>query len=129
MTVFPKTRMRRMREKAFSRRLMRETRLSTDDLIYPLFIYDESNPRQPVPSMPGVDRINLEELKKEADLIAALNIPAIALFPVIPENLKSDSAKEAYNPEGLVQKAVSEAVIPCHLQSSLRQSWTRWTDQ
>jgi porphobilinogen synthase len=106
MTVFPKTRMRRMREKAFSRRLMRETRLSTDDLIYPLFIYDESNPRQPVPSMPGVDRINLEELKKEADLIAALNIPAIALFPVIPENLKSDSAKEAYNPEGLVQKAV-----------------------
>lgn len=56
--------------------------------------------------MPGVDRINLEELKKEADLIAALNIPAIALFPVIPENLKSDSAKEAYNPEGLVQKAV-----------------------
>ena len=56
--------------------------------------------------MPGVDRINLEELKKEADLIAALNIPAIALFPVIPENLKSDSAEEAYNPQGLVQKAV-----------------------
>ncbi len=106
MTVFPKTRMRRMREKAFSRRLMRETRLSTDDLIYPLFIHDESTPRQPVPSMPGVDRINLEELKKEADLIAALNIPAIALFPVIPENLKSDSAEEAYNPQGLVQKAV-----------------------
>jgi len=106
MADFPKTRMRRMREKAFSRSLMRESRLSTDDLIYPMFIYDESSPRQPVPSMPGVDRINLEELKKEADLIASLNIPAIALFPVIPEKLKSDGAEEAYNPEGLVQKAV-----------------------
>lgn len=106
MAEFPKTRMRRMREKAFSRSLMRESRLSTDDLIYPMFIYDESSPRQPVPSMPGVDRINLEELKKEADLIASLNIPAIALFPVIPEKSKSDSAEEAYNPEGLVQKAV-----------------------
>ncbi len=98
--------MRRMREKEFSRRLMRETRLSTDDLIYPMFIHGGSYTRQPVPSMPGIYRVNLEELKKQADDIAQLNIPAIALFPVIPEDKKSDNAEEAYNPEGLVQNAV-----------------------
>jgi porphobilinogen synthase len=95
-----------MREKDFSRRLMRETRLTTDDLIYPMFIHDGKDTRQAVPSMPGIDRVNLEELKKEADEIASLEIPAIALFPVIPEDLKSDNAEESYNPEGLVQNAV-----------------------
>jgi porphobilinogen synthase len=106
MAIFPTTRMRRMREKDFSRRLMRETRLTTDDLIYPMFIHDGKDTRQAVPSMPGIDRVNLEELKKEADEIASLEIPAIALFPVIPEDLKSDNAEESYNPEGLVQNAV-----------------------
>ncbi len=106
MARFPTTRMRRMREKEFSRRLMRETRLSTDDLIYPMFIHAGSEARQPVPSMPGIDRVNLEELKKLADEIAQLTIPAIALFPVISEDKKSENAEEAYNPEGLVQSAV-----------------------
>jgi len=103
---FPAIRMRRMREHDFSRRLMRETRLHTDDLIYPLFITDNSERREPVPSMPGVDRINLEELVKEAREISQLGIPAIALFPVITPKLKSDQAEEAFNPDGLVQRAV-----------------------
>jgi len=103
---FPAIRMRRMREHDFTRRLMRETRLHTDDLIYPLFITDNSERREPVPSMPGVDRINLEELVKEAREVSQLGIPAIALFPVITPKLKSDQAEEAFNPDGLVQRAV-----------------------
>ena len=98
--------MRRMRELDFTRRLMRENRLSTDDLIYPLFIIDDNNSRQPVPSMPGIDRVNLEELINEAEEIHELGIPAVALFPVVKKDLKSDNAEEAYNSDGLAQKAV-----------------------
>lgn len=98
--------MRRMRRNAFSRRLMQETRLSADDLIYPLFVTDGKKRRERIASMPGVDRVNLEELIKEAREIRDLGIPAIALFPVVVDKLKSDSAQEAWNPDGLVQRAV-----------------------
>jgi len=103
---FPATRMRRMRRTGFTRRLMQETRLSTADLIYPMFVTDGKTAREPVASMPGVDRVNLDELLKEAQQIHALGIPAIALFPVIADKLKSGLAEEAYNPDGLVQRAV-----------------------
>lgn len=103
---FPSTRMRRMRRSDFSRRLMRESRLSTDDLIYPLFVTDGKQAREPVESMPGVERLNVDELLKEANVIYQLGIPAIALFPVVTDKLKSDQADEAFNPDGLVQRAV-----------------------
>ena len=103
---FPSTRMRRMRRSEFSRRLMRESRLSTDDLIYPLFVTDGKQAREPVVSMPGVERVNVDELLKEANAIYQLGIPAIALFPVVADKLKSDRAEEAFNPDGLVQRAV-----------------------
>ena len=98
--------MRRMRRSGFTRRLMQETRLSTADLIYPMFVADGKTAREPVASMPGVDRVSLDELLKEAQQIHALGIPAIALFPIIADNLKSELAEEAYNPDGLVQRAV-----------------------
>lgn len=98
--------MRRMRRSGFTRRLMQETRLSTADLIYPMFVTDGKTAREPVASMPGVDRVSLDELLKEAQQIHALGIPAIALFPIIADNLKSELAEEAYNPDGLVQRAV-----------------------
>jgi porphobilinogen synthase len=103
---FPNTRLRRMREHDFSRRLMRENRLSIDDLIYPMFVTSESTPRQAVPSMPGIERFNLDELIREATVISTLGIPAIALFPVISNELKSDTAAEAYNSDGLIQHAI-----------------------
>jgi len=104
--LFPFRRMRRMRRDDFSRRLMRETRLAADDLIYPLFITDGKNAREPVPSMPAVDRVNVDALLQEVAEVQALGIPAIALFPVVPEKQKSARAEEAFNPEGLVQRAV-----------------------
>jgi porphobilinogen synthase len=85
---------------------MRESRLSTDDLIYPLFVTDGKQAREPVVSMPGVERVNVDELLKEANAIYQLGIPAIALFPVVADKLKSDRAEEAFNPDGLVQRAV-----------------------
>ena len=103
---FPATRMRRMRRDDFSRRLMREHRLHTDDLIYPLFITEGRKQRVPVASMPGIERLTLDELLKEAKELCRLRIPAIALFPVTPAEKKSEDAAEAYNPEGLVQRAV-----------------------
>lgn len=103
---FPATRMRRMRSDDFSRRLMRETTLTVDDLIYPVFILDGNSKRVPVASMPGIERLSIDELLKEAQEVSDLGIPAIALFPVTPQNLKSNDAQEAYNPNGLTQRAV-----------------------
>ena len=103
---FPMARMRRMRKHEFSRRLMRETHLTVDDLIYPLFILDGKNQREAVASMPGVERLSVDLLLQEAETLLELGIPAIALFPVTPPEKKSDSAAEAYNPEGLAQRAV-----------------------
>ncbi len=103
---FPRVRMRRMRRDAFSRRLMRETRLSTDDLIYPMFVIEGQGLRVPVPSMPGVERVSIDELVREAHELVRLGIPALALFPVPDAATKSLDGREAWNPEGLVQRAV-----------------------
>ncbi len=102
---YPYTRPRRMRRDDFSRRLMRESRLSVDDLIYPVFVLEGENQREAVPSMPGVERKSIDLLLEEAREIAALGVPAIALFPVVPTEKKSNQAEEAYNPDGLAQRA------------------------
>jgi porphobilinogen synthase len=98
--------MRRMRRDEFSRRLMRETRLGTDDLIYPVFVHEGEVRRTPVASMPGIERLSIDELLREAERCLGLGIPALALFPVTPAERKSDDAREAYNPDGLAQRAV-----------------------
>ena len=103
---FPQVRMRRMRRDDFSRRLMRENSLSVDDLIYPVFVLEGKGQREEVASMPGVERLSIDELLKDAKEIVALGIPAIALFPVTPDAAKSLDAAEAYNPDGLAQRAV-----------------------
>ncbi len=104
--VFPSTRMRRMRYHNFSRRLMRENQLTTDDLIYPLFVIEGDNKRESIASMPDVERLSIDLILEQANQINQLGIPAIALFPVISTEKKSDDAKEAYNPEGLAQRCV-----------------------
>lgn len=103
---FPAARPRRMRYNDFSRRLMRESQLSVDNLIYPLFIVDGHQQRQAVASMPGVERLSIDLLLEEAAELVELGIPAIALFPVTPADRKSELAEEAWNPEGLAQRAV-----------------------
>ena len=95
-----------MRRDEFSRRLMRETRLTADDLIYPLFIVEGSGQRQPIDSMPGIERLSIDELLKEAAELVELDIPAIALFPAPNPETKSLNGSEAYNPDGLVQRAI-----------------------
>jgi porphobilinogen synthase len=95
-----------MRRDEFSRRLMRETRLTPDDLIWPAFVLEGAGQREPVPSMPGVERVSIDLLMEEASRIQALGVPAMALFPVTPASAKSEDAREAYNPEGLAQRAV-----------------------
>jgi porphobilinogen synthase len=104
--VFPRIRMRRMRRDDFSRRLMRESRLSCDDLIYPMFVLDGEGQREAVASMPGIERLSIDLLLKEAEALVALGIPAVALFPVTPVEQKSEDAREAWNPDGLAQRAV-----------------------
>jgi porphobilinogen synthase len=103
---FSNVRMRRMRKDEFSRRLMRESSLSVDDLIYPMFVLEGQGQRETIDSMPGIERVSIDELLKEAEEIVQLGIPAIALFPVTPEKVKSDDASEAFNPEGLAQRTV-----------------------
>ncbi len=103
---FPANRMRRMRRDEFSRRLMRENSLSPADLIYPVFVLEGSGQREAVASMPGIERLSIDLLVAEAKEIQALGIPAVALFPVTPQEVKSEDAKEAYNPDGLAQRAV-----------------------
>lgn len=103
---FPNARMRRMRRDDFSRRLMRENVLTVNDLIYPVFVIEGENKREEIASMPGVERLTIDLLVKEAQEIAELGVPAMALFPVVGEARKSDLAEEAYNPDGLAQRAV-----------------------
>ena len=105
-SAFPATRMRRMRRDDFSRRLMREHRLSADDLIYPVFVLEGENIVQPVASMPGVSRTSLDGLLRTAEEAVALGVPALALFPVVEDGKKSLGAEEAYNPDGLVPRVV-----------------------
>ena len=103
---FSSTRMRRMRRDDFSRRMMRETLLTPDDLIYPVFVLEGKGEREAVASMPGIERLSIDLLVEEARAIHHLGIPAMAIFPVTPMEAKSEDAAEAYNPDGLAQRAV-----------------------
>ncbi|MEN8180206.1 MAG: porphobilinogen synthase [Pseudomonadota bacterium] len=103
---YPSTRMRRMRRDDFSRRLMRETEITPNDFIYPVFVLEGSGEREAVDSMPGVERMSIDLLVEEAKVIHDLGIPAMALFPVTPLSAKSEDAREAFNPDGLAQRAV-----------------------
>lgn len=105
-TVFPQRRMRRLRKHDFSRRLVAENQLTANDLIYPVFVIEGENHREAVPSMPGVERLTIDQLLIEAGLLMKYGVPMIALFPVVGEAKKSLMAEEAYNPEGLAQRAV-----------------------
>ena len=104
--AFPSTRMRRLRAAKFSRDLVRESELSTADLIYPVFVIEGKEKREAVPSMPGIERLSIDLLVKLAKEVRELEIPAIALFPVVQEDKKSLMAEEAYNADGLSQRAV-----------------------
>ena len=104
--LYPRVRMRRMRRDDFSRRLMRETRLSADDLIYPMFVIEGAGLRVPIPSMPGIERVSIDVLVEEARELISLGIPALALFPVPDASTKSLDGREAWNPQGLAQRAV-----------------------
>ncbi|WP_019557311.1 porphobilinogen synthase [Thiomicrorhabdus arctica] len=110
---YPITRMRRMRKDDFSRRLMRENTLTTNDLILPMFVTEGHNIRQAVSSMPGVERLSIDLIVAEAKEISALGIPMIALFPVTPDNVKSLQAEEAFNPHGLAQRAIRAVKEAC----------------
>jgi len=111
---FPGARPRRMRRDDFSRRLVRETMLTPADLIQPLFVIEGEQRREPVASMPGVERLSIDQLVREAETLAALGVPAVALFPVTPPEAKSLDAAEAYNADGLAQRAVRalKAAVP-----------------
>jgi len=103
---YPFTRMRRMRRDDFSRRLMRETTLTPADFIYPVFVLEGQGERESVESMPGVERMSIDLIVQEAKQVHALGVPAMALFPVTPLSAKSEDAAEAFNPDGLAQRAV-----------------------
>ena len=105
-TVFPQRRMRRLRKHDFSRRLVAENQLTANDLIYPVFVIEGENHREAVPSMPGVERLTIDQLLIEAGVLVKYGVPMIALFPVVGGAKKSLMAEEAYNPEGLAQRAV-----------------------
>ena len=112
--AFPATRLRRLRKNDFSRRLVRENTLTANDFIYPVFVLEGENRREPIISMPGIERLSIDLLVKEAEVLAALGVPAVALFPVTPPEAKSLMAEEAWNPDGLAQRAVRalKAAVP-----------------
>ncbi|MCY4420230.1 MAG: porphobilinogen synthase [Gammaproteobacteria bacterium] len=103
---YPDLRMRRMRADAFSRDLMREHHVCATDLVWPVFVQEGSG-RTPVPSMPGVERLGIDALVEEAQEAHALGIRALAVFPVVGADSKSEAAEEAYNPEGTAQRAIT----------------------
>lgn len=111
--AYPNVRMRRLRKHDFSRRLTAENTLTVNDLIYPMFVVEGKNRREDVESMPGVSRVSIDLLVKEALELTALGVPAIALFPVTPMALKTLDAQEAYNTQGLAQKAVRAIKEAC----------------
>ena len=104
---FPAVRMRRMRRDDYTRRLMREHVLTTNDLIYPVFVMDGARKTQAVPSMPGVERMTLDKLLPVAERCLKLKVPVLALFPVIDAKLKTPDGKEAANPKGLIPRVVA----------------------
>ena len=103
---FPDRRMRRSRRDDFSRRLVRESRLATEDLILPVFVREGRQVVEAVPSMPEVSRRSVDELLKVVEQALTLGIPAITLFPVVDASLKSLDAREAFNPGGLVPRCI-----------------------
>ena len=103
---FPQTRLRRNRVSAGIRRLVAETRLSPDDLIYPVFVLEDGMDSEPVPSMPGIHRHSVDALLPEVKRAVSLGVPAVALFPVIGDEKKSENGEECQNPDGLVQRTV-----------------------
>jgi porphobilinogen synthase len=105
---YPSRRPRRLRRDAFSRRLVAEARLAASDLIYPVFVLDGTGRSEPIASMPGLARLSLDRLYSQAEQALALGIPALALFPVIEQGLKTPDAREALNPKSLVPRAVAE---------------------
>ncbi|TDO97982.1 porphobilinogen synthase [Marinomonas balearica] len=111
--AFLLNRMRRMRKDDFSRRLMREHRLSSDDLIFPMFVIEGENQRQTVPSMPGIERVSIDLLVEEAKELVELGIPMLALFPVVGNDKKTLLAEEAYNSDGLAQRAIKAVRAAC----------------
>ena len=110
---YPFTRMRRNRRAEFSRRLVRENTLAVDDLIYPMFVVEGTGQRQPVMSMPGIDRLSVDQLVEDAKRAAALGIPAVALFPYVEAARKTPDGAEAANPDGLVPRAVAAVKAAC----------------
>ena len=111
--AYPRTRPRRMRRDAFSRRLMRETTLGADDFIFPMFIIEGEGRREAVASMPDVERVTVDELVREGERCLELGIPAVALFPVTEASRKTDDGREAFNPDGLAQRAVRALKKAC----------------
>jgi porphobilinogen synthase len=111
---YPLTRLRRLRRHDFTRRLVRESQLSVDDLICPVFVLEGEKRREPVPSMPGVERMSIDELLREAEGWAKLGLPAVALFPVTPLEVKTLDGREAWNPDGLAQRTARalKAALP-----------------
>lgn len=103
---FPHSRMRRLRKHTFLRNLVRENQLHVHDLIYPMFVLEGKGQREAIPSMPGIERLSIDLLVREVEVLAKLGIPAVALFPVTPAECKSECASEAFNPNGLAQRAV-----------------------
>src|SRR3990172_2515799 len=105
---YPNLRMRRMRRDDFSRRLMREHRLHVDNLIQPVFVIEGTNRTEAIASMPDIERFTVDRLLGYAETLQALGVPAIALFPIVPQEKKDNKAQEAYNPKGLIATAVRE---------------------
>lgn len=107
MRQFPQTRLRRNREQPFVRRLVAENRVVADDLIYPMFVIDGSNQSSAVESMPGIERLSIDLVVKEVEELAALGLNSVALFPNVEPSLRTLDGREAYNPDGLVPRAVA----------------------
>jgi len=114
MRQFPQTRLRRNREQPFVRRLVAENQVTADDLIYPMFIIDGTKQRSAVDSMPGIERLSVDLAVQEVESLAALGLNSIALFPNVEPNLRTLDGREAYNPDGLVPRAVAalKAAVP-----------------
>ncbi|MEJ2115079.1 MAG: porphobilinogen synthase, partial [Gammaproteobacteria bacterium] len=107
-TRYPNTRLRRLRADRFSRDLVSENRLHVNDLIYPVFVTEGKQHREQVDSMPGVERLSIDELLKDAELLHKLGILSIAIFPVVESDKKSDQAEESFNSEGLAQRTIAK---------------------
>lgn len=103
---FPGTRMRRHRFSDFSRRLVRENEISANDFIYPMFVIEGQNQREPIASMPGIERVSIDELKREVEQLLELGVPAVALFPKVAADVKTADGAAAFDPDGLVPRAV-----------------------